>query len=338
MSVLLPPNSYNGQASDGDKLDVQAFPNFTTASVAALTFLREQLPFGLWVLTRARAEQSVVLEIAGDGFNIQSGDVLPWFDGLCDPSAVGSVSRFVPHLAERSRSSAATQAHQLGIAAYLSVPLTRCNGAVFGALCGMHFKPITDDLSAKLPMIELIARMLATLLEVELQATRQARLAERSRAEALTDSLTGLYNRRGWDQLMAAEDSRCTRYAHPACVLSIDLDDLKRVNDTGGHAAGDDLLRRTAKALQKATREHDVVARVGGDEFVVLGVEVEGEGEIALAGRIDNALAMARIRASIGLASRDPSHGLVHAWQLADTRMYAQKQRRKAPRTTLEAR
>lgn len=334
MSILLSQNMLSGMFSDGDKLDVQAFPNFTAAATAALAFLRERFPFNLWMLNRTRADHCVVLATAGNGYNVHTGDMLHWPDMLCYQMVAGHGARYVPHVAQSATYSPVKLARDWGIGAYLGVPLARYDGSVFGTISAIHPAPLPDDLSGQLPMVELIARMLSTLLEVELQAARQARLTERAQADALTDCLTGLYNRRGWDQLLAAEESRCGRYAHPACVISIDLDELKLVNDSSGHASGDELLRKTAKVLQRAVREHDVLARVGGDEFAVLGVEVEAEGEIALAGRIDNALAVARIRASIGLASRDPSHGLLHAWQLADQRMYAQKQRHKKLRAT----
>ncbi|HEY2837623.1 MAG TPA: sensor domain-containing diguanylate cyclase [Pirellulales bacterium] len=332
MSTLLSHHTPIGAFVEGEKLDVQAFPNFATATSAALTFLRGRFAFDLWMLTRTRGDHYVILETAGGGYDVQPGDVLYWTDTLCYQMATGRGPRFISHIAESPVYSPVNLARDWGIGAYLGVPLTRCDGSLFGTLCAIHSSPLKDDLTCQLPMIELFARMLSSLLDVELHATRQARLAERAQADALTDVLTGLYNRRGWDQLLTAEESRCGRYAHPACIVSIDLDELKRFNDTGGHAAGDELLRRTGNALQRAVREHDVLARVGGDEFAVLGVEVEGEGEIALAGRIDNALAVARIRASIGLASRDPTHGLLQAWRLADQRMYAQKQRHKPPR------
>jgi diguanylate cyclase len=332
MSTVFSQQTLSGMFPDGDKLDVQAFPNFTTAAVAALAFLYKQFPFSLWMLTRTRANHCVVLETAGNGYQIQSGDVLHWPDMLCYQMVAGNGSRYVPHVPQTPVYASVKLARDWGVGAYLGAPLTRSDGTLFGTLSAINPAPLNDELNSQLPMVELLARMLSTLLDVELQATRQARLTERARADALTDSLTGLYNRRAWDQLLSAEESRCGRYGHPACIVSIDLDELKHCNDTGGHAAGDELLKRTAKVLQKAIREHDVLARVGGDEFAVLGVEVEGEGEIALAGRIDNALAVGRIRASIGLASRDPSNGLLYAWQQADQRMYAQKQRHKTPR------
>jgi len=84
--------------------------------------------------------------------------------------------------------------------------------------------------------------------------------------QALTDTLTGLRNRRALDQDLAKLASN----AAPFCLMHIDLDYFKAVNDTLGHAAGDHVLREVAKVLCAETRSGDTVARVGGDEFVVV--------------------------------------------------------------------
>ncbi|MCA9528476.1 MAG: GGDEF domain-containing protein, partial [Myxococcales bacterium] len=116
-------------------------------------------------------------------------------------------------------------------------------------------------------MLELLGRQLGALLDVELEAAELARQVELAEAQACRDPLTGLLNRRGWESLLATEEQRCLRYGHAACVLMIDLDELKRTNDVLGHEAGDRLIEATALALRGATRSQDVVARVGGDEF-----------------------------------------------------------------------
>src|SRR5690606_26979745 len=144
-----------------------------------------------------------------------------------------------------------------------------------------------------------------------------------------SDGLTALYNRRGWEQLLAHEEERCRRYGNPACVISIDLDDLKFINDTQGHAAGDRLLQNAAQAMRMAARSHDVVARLGGDEFAILAVECDRLAAEALVDRLRQQLQQNGIAASIGYAARHPQHGLHAACEQADANMYAEKKRRK---------
>lgn len=102
------------------------------------------------------------------------------------------------------------------------------------------------------------------------------------RSEATTDALTGVANRRGFDQTV----ERWVQTSRSAFVLAIlDVDDFKSVNDTHGHAAGDELLRLVAKRLASSFRESDVVARVGGDEFAVLAADLTlGQAERRIAG------------------------------------------------------
>jgi diguanylate cyclase len=146
-------------------------------------------------------------------------------------------------------------------------------------------------------------------------------------------SLTGLYNRRAWNHLANTEEERCKRYGHAACVLAIDLDGLKQVNDREGHDRGDEFICRAANAIRSAVRQQDIVARVGGDEFlvlgVVLGVECGGPDSAALLTRLRMAMDAAQVPASIGLACRNPRLGLSEAIVKADEVMYRDKRSRK---------
>ena len=110
-----------------------------------------------------------------------------------------------------------------------------------------------------------------------------------------------------------------------ASLVAIDLDELKRVNDRQGHAAGDRLLRRAAQVIDSTRRAADVVARLGGDEFGVLAVECDEPAAKVLADRLRGALDAAGIRASasVGHATRQPSGTLAQAWSAADAEMYA---------------
>ena len=103
----------------------------------------------------------------------------------------------------------------------------------------------------------------------KLEAEREVLIAQ-LRAMALEDPLTGLLNRRGWDERFRHEFDRARRSAGPLTIVAIDLDHLKRINDTQGHAAGDDLIASCAAAWKGALRSTDFLARLGGDEFVAV--------------------------------------------------------------------
>jgi diguanylate cyclase (GGDEF)-like protein len=93
-------------------------------------------------------------------------------------------------------------------------------------------------------------------------------LAEAER-QSLTDGLTGLYNRRSMDQLMAREVALSERHGHPLSVVMIDMDKFKEINDDHGHAAGDHLLKAFADCVRMTLRKTDLAFRYGGDEFLI---------------------------------------------------------------------
>jgi two-component system, cell cycle response regulator len=94
---------------------------------------------------------------------------------------------------------------------------------------------------------------------------------------AALDQLTGLYNRRSGEQRLLQEMSRAQRHGRPLTILLLDLDALKQINDTHGHAAGDLVLKSFAERLQRAIRGSDLAVRLGGDEFMVLLPECRGD-------------------------------------------------------------
>ena len=92
---------------------------------------------------------------------------------------------------------------------------------------------------------------------------------------AITDPLTGVFNRNHLDNILSQEVGRCLRYNQVFGLLIIDIDKFKSVNDTFGHAAGDQVLQQTAQVLSQSIRENDTLIRWGGEEFVVIALEVD---------------------------------------------------------------
>ncbi len=125
---------------------------------------------------------------------------------------------------------------------------------------------------------------------VSRDVTELRRLQETLAAHALRDPLTGLANRRLLDELLDTELARSRRTGTPLAVAYVDVDGLKQVNDAHGHDAGDVVLRETARRLLKAVRGADVVARIGGDEFVVV-YEPDDPASDHLVDRIEDLLA-----------------------------------------------
>ncbi len=103
---------------------------------------------------------------------------------------------------------------------------------------------------------------------------------------AMTDPLTGAFNRRALSDIAEREWARAIRHGHPLSLVTIDIDDFKRINDQFGHAAGDDVLKALVKSLQGTIRTEDCLGRIGGEEFVILFPVTNAAGACAMAERL----------------------------------------------------
>jgi len=303
----------------------EPFPNFETVAREALSFLHRRLGFDLWMVTRTAGEDWIVLQAEDHGYNVTDGTVFHWADSFCSRMVAGLGPRIAPRSNDIPAYASAPIGRQVSIGAYVGVPLMGPGGSLFGTLCAIDPQVQPESIRDELELVEMIGSLLSAVLQAELRYATEVRRTERAQAEALSDPLTGLFNRRGWMQLVAGEENRCRRHGYPASVLVIDLDGLKIVNDSRGHFVGDELISRTGSVLAAVARTQDIVARVGGDEFAVLAFECDRSGTDALVQRIRTALEAAGISASIGHAMRDPARGLPEAWIEADRAMYDEK-------------
>lgn len=140
---------------------------------------------------------------------------------------------------------------------------------------------------------------------------------------AVTDPLTGLVNRRGFEPLLTRELAHCARFGHPLCVAVIDLDGFKAVNDELGHHAGDRLLVELTAAWQRELRASDVLARAGGDEFVLMLPSTDVEHACAVLSRLATA---GKQGFSSGVAAAAPGDTTEDILRRADDACYRAKQ------------
>lgn len=164
------------------------------------------------------------------------------------------------------------------------------------------------------------------------------------RSLSLVDELTGLNNRRGFVAIAEEQLKLARRTGQGLAVAFVDLDGMKRINDSLGHEAGDQALLATATILRSAFRASDVIARLGGDEFVVLALGVNGEAISKLLCRLQESLKShndqipveRRLSFSVGVAHYDPatstSASVDELIAEADTAMYTDKKQRRAAR------
>ena len=162
------------------------------------------------------------------------------------------------------------------------------------------------------------------------------------REAALVDELTGLHNRRSFNELAEHQISTADRDSTSLDLLYLDVDAFKEINDSYGHAAGDETLQAVARLLQDVCRSSDVVARLGGDEFAVLLRDATPAQLAGLVDRIASGLAVSvavadhtPVTVSIGVSHHEPGQTLARLLAAADREMYAEKRRRSPARAAL---
>ena len=289
-------------------------PDFAGASREVLSFLHQRSGMDLWMVSRADNEDSVVLAAEDHGYGVRSGDVFRWADTFCSRMVRGEGPRVAPRTADVPAYAALPLAGELPVGAYVGVPLVDGEGKLFGTLCGINPQPMPSSIVDEQPMVEVFADMLSGLLSAELNTNALTREAEAARSEALTDDLTGLANRRGWEQALAAEEERCRRYGATACVVAIELDGLQ---SPAASDARQRALVRAGQALRQTVRKPDTLARLEDDRFVVLGVECTTAEAMALLRRLEQGLQSAELSAALGMAMRNRSSGLFETYDRA---------------------
>lgn len=306
------------------------FRSFQEAGQAVLKFLHSRFGFNLWMITRVEGKDWIVLQSEDHGYDVQSGRVFQWADSFCFHMIAGKGPKIAPRSEDIPLYATAPINQQVNIKSYIGQPLIHEDGSLFGTLCAIDPQIKSDAIMQEVELVELFGNLLSNILQAELRQNEQIRQHERLEAEALRDGLTGLYNRRAWEKLVTTEEERCKRYGHPAAVFFIDLNDLKKVNDSLGHDRGDELIQQTANVLRNTARSNDIVARLGGDEFVILSLENDEAGAEVLLSRLMQALKQEKIAAAIGVAMRHPAQGLFKAAAEADRRMFEHKRQLKS--------
>ncbi len=261
--------------------------------------------------------------------------VIGWFDYVAGPHVSLSLLYLIPIFAvawSGKQRDAIVCAFTAALFAFLGdTPWDPASGV--GAMAWDSFTRLVIFLAEAV----LVARV---RLDRQILAALNEELAfayDRESKLARTDALTGLPNFRAFVEVIERESARAVREGSHLCVLYVDLDNFKTVNDGYGHATGDTVLQRVGAALRSSVRSGDVVARIGGDEFIILLWHAAREDADEIAARIrrcmdDIALEYprAQLGASIGVRffERTPANP-EDVVRLSDSAMYDEKSRHK---------
>lgn len=270
-------------------------------------------------------DDSVQRRIAG--YHLELSDH-PRADSMCKLSVSEGESVVTKDAALDSRFSYSSfVASNEPVRFFASVPLRTGEGEILGTVCAFD-----------LDTLELSPEKLALLEEVAFQATAHLELmgvAQDLEVAASQDSLTGLANRVILRDRLSFQLARLDRHDESLMVAAVDLDGFKAINDQFGHAAGDEVLREVSRRMAHVVRTEDLVARSGGDEFIVaVTVASDLDAQSDLTGRLRNALATPiaiaddqelQIGAAIGTVEARQGESLSELLERADQAMYAEK-------------
>src|SRR4030088_2705093 len=208
----------------------------------------------------------------------------------------------------------------------------RTKGVLLGAMTVATRLPRTFE-SSDLEFVAAVADQIAVALDRARQHTREAR----------TDYLTGLANRPEFERAIDRAVAAASRHKRRLALMMIDLDNLKRINDSVGHHIGDEAIRVLAQELQRAVRATDTCGRLGGDEFGVAMPDADERHASEGASRVRQSLeelnrtgkAPVPVQFSIGITSWKPGMDWQAMYQVADKALYADKRRRHAGRSAV---
>lgn len=171
--------------------------------------------------------------------------------------------------------------------------------------------------------LRIAVRLLAQIATLRGSLTETQRSADALQELAATDALTGLANRRTWDEALLRQSRAAAAQGDSLVVAIVDLDRFKQVNETHGHAVGDAVLRAAAEGLRRAVRRDDLAARLGGDEFGLLLPGLSTQTAVAVVGRIRSAVVASIEAAGLPVATCSVGYAAGQGNTLAGDRLYA---------------
>ena len=269
---------------------------------------------------------------------IPEGFSVPWNDSLCK-RALDDRCIFSNDVAERWRSCLAAQ--DLGIATFFSIPVRLTDGSLFGTLCATSRARQPYNIEGE-QVMNLFANLISHYVEKEtlVQQLRAANVA--LEMHSYTDELTGLPNRRSLFKHLAAQFSQARGQQRSVLLIFIDLDDFKAINDRFGHPCGDSFLIQIGERLAARVRSGDIVGRLGGDEFLIVGPGPDSADQQEYIAALRQALAGIYFLGEHRINYPGASFGVIEAdpWQIdvelalraADEAMYQDKQSRRQGR------
>ncbi len=309
--------------------------NFTCRHI--LEFLRSELAMDGFVLYHKEMDTGFVEFISGNFPGVKEG---------MDNESLSTISNAVAggHFAPIVSDVTQTAYQELQVfqnfnpTSIVALPITSSNALTSTLLCGISTSKPDNDLINRQALLEFCAHQVANAISDLSSNLNTINEIESLTEQAFRDSMTGLLNRNGWEAAVEATMRNGFGDNRSVSVFVVDVDGLKQLNDTQGHAAGDEAIRKVAIVLQQFFAPQGIapfaddepfVARTGGDEFIGLQFGCDDEEAQMLIASINKALSTTGIAVSIGAACCRSIRKLPKAILNADEVMYEQKKKAK---------
>ncbi len=241
------------------------FDSFKEASQEVLEFLHKRFGFDLWMVTRTEGDDWIVLSAEDHGYGVGAGDVFRWTDSFCCKMVEGLGPCIAPKSDEIEVYRNAPIGSQVDIGAYVGVPLRDGDGNLFGTLCAIDPSPQPEEISSELPMMELIGRLLSSLLSSELKL--MAKLPENilNIAELVNPEL-GVLTATGWSQALNRQHENSLAFQQTAFLVILDVQDSAQLVEAIG-------------CVNQAVSNSDIVAAIDNRVLILVrnGTHESGE-------------------------------------------------------------
>jgi len=253
--------------------------------------------------------------------------------GLYCERVVDTNQRLFIHNALESKEWRENPDIEFNLVNYLGYPINWPNGDIFGTLCILDSEPHHYSEKQERLMVQ-FRNMIEVNLELLEKNLKLENLSKNLEYLANTDELTDIWNRRAFIAESEKELQRAVRNEHPVCLLMLDIDDFKLINDQFGHEVGDEVLKLFCHGIMATKRSYDIFGRIGGEEFAILLPETKQAEAVELAERIREKIANiffhtqqqnVRITVSIGVCQLTPQDNILSGLNKADKVLYNAK-------------
>lgn len=290
--------------------DVAPLSGFAAAGDIALQMLQETMGLDLWLVLQRQGEAQVAIAVRGDWMPVPTGAVFPWVESFCRHMVAGTAPRIAPRCADIPAYAEAAARRDLPIGAYVGAPILDWEGNLFGSICGVAADPRSDALHRHRRLLDTTAQLLSTLLAKEQLAADRSQAAAAAYALSDRDPLTGVLNSRGWDYALSVEGQRQSRAGGTVTLVAVTA-------WAGEPSAGGQPHSRSVQAAAEVVtgvcRPYDRLARLD-DTLAVLAVDCDTAGGAQLAERLQAALDMAGLTASVRYLRCPHGTNLHAAW------------------------